>query len=81
MSLFNAEKRATRREETVQDLEVLADQHTDKALRNLRARRAWIVREMALPTAKLGGHAFDDEMSKAAHELYYLDTAIRSLSD
>lgn len=72
------EDRAERHESRVQALEERAENDTEKALRNLRARRAWIIQTMAIWSGKPS--AFNDDLTKAAQELHYLDSAIASLS-
>lgn len=79
--MFNTEKRAVRAEAKVQRLEDQADEKTEKALRNLRSRRAWVVTKMSLPSGSIGGHQFNDDLAKAAQELFYLDSAIRALAE
>lgn len=76
--MFNADKRAERHEARVQRIEATAEDGVDKALRNLRARRAWVVQKLALPTGKPA--AFNDDLEHAAKQLVYLDDAIAALS-
>lgn len=78
--MFSKEERNARREATVERLEARADKKTDKALHRLRERRAWLIQQIAMPTAKLGGASFDDDIEKSARALHYVDSAIASLT-